>query len=372
MDKIESKYLQAVELIKTAILQSQYNAIRLANQEQLKLYFGIGRYISENSRIGYWGTGALEFISSQLKNDLPGLMGFGVTSLKNMRKFYEAWASLEDKSASALADLQNTDTDIVEIRQVELPNSAGFPLSEFLAVPFTQHIRIIEGAKDREERLFYIRLTAMSHLSEKAVIKSIKEDDYHHSGSLPNNFLTTIPDAKSARRALRAFKDEYLLDFINTEELDAGDIEDVDERVLEQEIVDNIRDFILRSGQDFLFYKNQYTVDVKGHTFKIDLLFYNRELGSLVAVELKRGPFKTAYLGQLNSYLTVLDDYVRKPNENPSIGLILCKSADKAIVEYLIKDYNKPMGVATFRAKEDMPEKFQKALPDIEELKKLL
>lgn len=137
MDKIESKYLQAVELIKTAILQSQYNAIRLANQEQLKLYFGIGRYISENSRTGYWGTGALEFISSQLKNDLPGLMGFGVTSLKNMRKFYEAWASLEDKSASALADLQNTDTDIVEIRQFHLPNSAGFPLSEFLAVPFT-------------------------------------------------------------------------------------------------------------------------------------------------------------------------------------------------------------------------------------------
>ena len=255
MDKIDPKYLQAVELIKTAILQSQYNAIRLANQEQLKLYFGIGRYISENSRTGYWGTGALEIISNQLKNDLPGLMGFGVTSLKNMRKFYEAWRNLESKSASALADLQITGKEAVKIRQVELPNSAGFPIGEFLAVPFTQHIRIIEGAKEREERLFYIRLTAISHLSEKAVIKSIKEDDYHHSGTLPNNFLNTIPDAKSARRALRAFKDEYLLDFINTEELDAGDIEDVDERVLENEIVDNIRDFILRFGQDFLFIK---------------------------------------------------------------------------------------------------------------------
>lgn len=221
MDKIEPKYLQAVELIKKAILQSQYNAIRLANQEQLKLYFGIGRYISENSRNVFWGTGAVEIISAQLKNDLPGLMGFGVTSLKNMRKFYEAWGELESKSASALADLQIAEKESVGIRQVELPNSEGFPLGEFLSVPFTQHIRIIEGAKEREERLFYIRLTAMSHLSEKAVIKSIKEDDYHHSGSLPNNFLTTIPDAKSARRALRAFKDEYLLDFINTEELDA-------------------------------------------------------------------------------------------------------------------------------------------------------
>ena len=372
MDKIEPKYIQAVELIKTAILQSQYNAIRLANQEQLKLYFGIGRYISENSRTGYWGTGALEIISNQLKNDLPGLMGFGVTSLKNMRKFYEAWASLEVKSATAGADLQNTEDEAIAIRQPELPNSAGFPIGEFLAVPFTHHIRILERVKDREERLYYIQLTALSHLSKEGIIKAIQDDEFHHRGALPNNFLTTIPDARSARRALRAFKDEYLLDFINTEELDAGDIEDVDERVLEKEIVDNIRDFILRFGQDFLFYKNQYTVEVKGHTFKIDLLFYNRELGSLVAVELKRGPFKTAYLGQLNSYLTVLDDYVRKPNENPSIGLILCKSADKAIVEYLVKDYNKPMGVATFRTREDMPEKFRKALPDIEELKKLL
>lgn len=372
MDKIDPKYLQAVELIKTAILQSQYNAIRLANQEQLKLYFGIGRYISESSRTGYWGTGALEIISNQLRNDLPGLMGFGVTNLKNMRKFYEAWASLEDKSATAVADLQNAEGGTIIIRQPELPNFGGFPLNEFLAVPFTHHIRILERVKDRDERLYYIQLTALSHLSKEGVIKAISDDEFHHRGKLPNNFLTTFPDTRSARRAIRAFKDEYLLDFINTEELDAGDIEDVDERVLEKEIVDNIRDFILRFGQDFIFIKNQYSVDVKGHTFKIDLLFFNRELNSLVAVELKRGPFKTAYLGQLNGYLTVLDDFVRKPHENPSIGLVLCKSADKSIVEYLIKDYNKPMGVATYQTKEELPEKFRKALPDIEELKKLL
>ena len=372
MEKIEHKYLQAVDLIKKAILQSQYNAIRLANQEQLKLYFSIGRYISENSRRGFWGSGALDIISVQLKNDLPGLMGFGVTSLKNMRKLYEAWSELEDKSASTLADLQNADIEAIEIRQAHLLNSVGVHLTEFLAVPFTQHIRIIEGVKERDERLFYILLTSMSHLTEKGVIKAIKEDEYHHRGSLPNNFLSTFPDIRSARRALRAFKDEYLLDFINIEELDAGDFEDVDEKVLENEIVENIRDFILRFGDDFLFIKNQYVVEVQGHAFKIDLLFFNRELNALVAVELKRGPFKTAYLGQLNGYLTVLDDYVRKSHENPSIGLVLCKSADKSIVEYLIKDYNKPMGVATYRAKEEMPEKFRDALPDIEELKKLL
>ena len=308
MDKIEPKYLQAVEHIKTAILQSQYSAVRLVNQEQLKLYLGIGRYISENSRSGLWGSGALDVISAQLKNDLPGLMGFGVSSLKNMRTFYEAWAMI--------------------IRQPQLANLDGFPMQEFFAVPFTHHLRILEKVKDRDER--------------------------------------------SARRAIRAFKDEYLLDFINVDELDVDDIEDVDEKVLEKEIVDNIRNFILRFGKDFLFVENQKVVEVKGHTFKIDLLFFNRELNALVAVELKRGTFKTSYLGQLNSYLTILDDYVRKSHENPSIGLVLCKSADKSIVEYLIKDYNKPMGVATYRTKEEMPERFRDALPDIDELKKLL
>ena len=372
MEKIEPKYIKAVEQIKTAILQSQYNAIRLANQEQLKLYFGIGRYISENSRSGAWGTSALDIIGAQLKNDLPGLMGFGVTSLKNMRKFYEAWSIIEDKSATVVADLKNAEDESLIIRQPELPNSNGFPLSDFFSVPFTHHIRILEKVKEWDARVFYIRQTALTHLSKEALIKAIDEDDFHHSGVLPNNFLTTIPDAPSARRAIRAFKDEYLLDFINVEELDAGDIEDVDERVLENKIVENIRDFILKFGKDFLFLQNQYTIDVKGHTFKVDLLFFNRELNALVAVELKRGPFKTAYLGQLNGYLTVLDDYVRKPHENPSIGLVLCKSADKSIVEYLIKDYNKPMGVATFRTREEMPEKFRNALPDIEELRKLL
>ena len=372
MDKIESKYIQAVELIKKAILQSQYNAVRLANQEQLKLYLSIGRYISENSRSGFWGTGALEIISARLKNDLPGLMGFGVSSLKNMRIFYEAWTTLDEKSPTAIGDLQTSKDEPIIIRQPQLSNLDGFPMQEFFAVPFTHHIRILEKVKGRDERIYYIQRTALSHLTKDALLKAISADEYHHRGTLPNNFLTTIPDVRSARRAIRAFKDEYLLDFINVEELDADDIEDVDEKVLEKKIVDNIREFILKFGKDFLFVDSQNVVEVKDHIFKIDLLFFNRELNALVAVELKRGPFKTAYLGQLNGYLTVLDDFVRKPHKNPSIGLVLCKSADKSIVEYLIKDYNKPMGVATYRTKEEMPEKFRKALPDIEDLKKLL
>ena len=273
---MDQKYILAVEQIKSAILKSQYSAIRLANQEQLKLYFSIGKYISENSRNGYWGSGALGIISNRLKQDLPGLMGFGLSSLKNMRLFYESWSMLEDKSPTAVGDLQNTDNSDSTIRQGHLANLLTMSADTFLAVPFTQHIRIIEGVKGIDERIFYIQQTYAYHLTEKGVIKAIKEDTYKHIGALPNNFIDTIPDAKSARRAIRAFKDEYLLDFINTEELDAGDIEDVDERVLENLIVENIRDFILKFGKDFLFVGNQYRVDVQGHAFIIDLLLSPR------------------------------------------------------------------------------------------------
>lgn len=169
-----------------------------------------------------------------------------------------------------------------------------------------------------------------------------------------------------------AFKDEYLLDFINVEELGARDIEEVNENLVEQTIVNNIKQFILRVGKDFLFIGNQYIITVGGHDHKIDLLFFNRELDCLVAFELKTGVFKNIYLGELNGYLHLLDDYVRKPHENPSIGIVLCKDADQAYVEYMIQDYDKPMGVATYKTATDMPERLRNALPNQDDLIKLL
>ncbi len=164
------------------------------------------------------------------------------------------------------------------------------------------------------------------------------------------------------------FKDEYLLDFMNTEELDARDLEDVDERVMENRIVQNIKNFIMTFGRDFAFVGNQYHLEKLGHDLYPDLLFYNRELACLVAVELKCGDFKPAYLGQLSAYLRVLDDEVKKPFENPSIGIVLCKNADKTFVEYLIQGYENPMGVATYKTKEDV----MKLLPSKEDLQRLL
>lgn len=384
---LETKCTIAVKTIKTAILQSQYQAVKLINKEQLALYYGVGRYISQNSRNGYWGTGAIAYISDRLQNELPGLRGFSERNLKNMRTFYEEWQILDTNSAVTTAELQNIDykgnyvpvNDLITLknevegfRQLQLPNFKDLSIEEFFKIGFTHHTEILSQVKTLEERCFYIHLCATELLRVDTLKKLMKEDIYHKQGSLPNNFMEKLPTVEFARRAILAFKDEYLLDFINVEELGARDIEDVDERIVENKIVQNIKNFIMTFGRDFTFVGNQYRVEALEHTHIIDLLFFNRELSSLVAIELKTGPFKTAYLGQLNMYLRVLDDFVRKPNENPSIGIIFCKSADKAYVEYAVRDYDKPMGVATYKTATDMPERLRKALPDIEELKKLL
>lgn len=369
------EYRIAAQTIKTAILQSQYKAAKLVNSELLALYFGIGRYISSHSRVGHWGTGAITYISNRLQKDLPGLRGFSERNLKNMRTFYEEWQILDSNSAIATADIQlvdNREQETAEIRQLELPKFKNFPIEDFLKIGFTHHSVILSQVKSTEERLFYIKLCANELLKVDTLKKMIKENIFKNRGTLPNNFIDKLPTYELAKKAILSFKDEYLLDFINVEELGVRDIEDVDERVVENKIVQNIKNFIMTFGRDFTFVGNQFRVEALGHTHIIDLLFFNRELSSLVAIELKTGPFKTAYLGQLNMYLRVLDDFVRKPNENPSIGIVLCKSADKAYAEYAVRDYDKPIGVATFKTISDMPEKLRKALPDVEDLKKLL
>ena len=318
--------------------------------------------------------------------ELPGLRGFSETNLRLMRMFYEEWDMLDYNSSVATDELQNSENETgtnssvvtdelketAEIRQLQLTNFKDFPVEAFFKIGFTHHTAILSQVKTTEERYFYIELCANEYLKVDTLKKLMKEDIYHNQGSFPNNFMAKLPTSEFARRAILAFKDEYILDFINVEELGARDVEDVDERIVENKIVQNIKNFIMTFGRDFTFVGNQFRVEALGHIHIIDLLFFNRELSSLVAIELKTGPFKTAYLGQLNMYLRVLDDFVRKPNENPSIGIVLCKSADKAYVEYAVRDYDKPMGVATYKTASDMPERLRNALPDMEELKKLL
>jgi len=366
-----SNIKEAVKVLKQAILESQQRAALHTNRELLSLYFGIGRYVSENSRNGFWGTGAIEAISSQLQREMPGLKGFSARSMKNMRQFFEIWDPYINRQPVA-ADLQDASSTVksdILLSVNRQPAAAEINQQEFLGIGFSHHIEILNKTQTLEERLFYIHLAYTARWNKYVLRDHLKADVFHHSGKLPNNFLATIPKAKQAINTLMAFKDEYLLDFINVEELDAGSPDDVDEKVIEHAIVDHIRDFILTFGHDFIFIGNQYALTAVDHNLFIDLLFFNRELNALVAVELKTGDFKPAYLGQLQLYMQALDDTVKKTHENPSVGIVLCKSADKAFVEYAVRDYNKPMGVATYKTADEMPEKIKKALPDIDALR---
>lgn len=361
-DKLTPQYNNAVKQIKTAILQSQAKALASVNQEQLALYFGIGRYISQNSRSGFWGKDAIETISRQLSAEMPGLRGFSPRNLRNMRIFYEQWMVFDTNLADASAKLE-------ENSNILIPKTiANIPLAAFFSIGFSHHIMILSKTKSLEERKFYIQLCADLILSHEALERKISEDAYHNQGKMTNNFVNTMPDYKQAFRAIQMFKDSYLLDYINTEQLEQRE-EDIDERVIENEIVHNIRNFIMTFGKGFSFIGSQVHYDKLGHDHWVDLLFFNRILRSLVVVELKKGTFKPSYLGQLSHYLHVLDDEERLEGENPPVGIILCKDADRTFVEYVLQDYQRPMGVATYHTRQ---KKLMELLPDEKEMKKLL
>ena len=369
------QYKQAVSDIKGAILQSQYRAAKLVTGEQLSLYFGIGGYISYHTRQEKWGTSAIDRISEQLRRELPGLRGFSTRSIRNMRVFYEYWAQylIWQPSAAKLQVVENDnviDVDAFSLQKWQ-PMAAEINREDFLGVSFSHHMEILQKTKDIQEVLFYIHQTVLHKWDKYDLRNHLKANLYAVQKEAPNNFLQTMP-VNNARKAIGMFKDEYLLDFINVEEMEVDKPDDVDERVVEQAIVRNIKKFIMTFGRDFAYIGNQFHLEIYTQELFPDLLFFNRELNCMVVVELKKGAFKPGYIGQLQTYMKVLDDKVRKPHVNPTIGILLYKSADKAFVEYVIRDYNHPMGVATYKTADDMDEALRKALPDIDEMRKLL
>lgn len=313
----KEKLANAVQVIKDAILQSQQRALGAVNQEQLALYYGIGRYVSANTRTKNWGKGFIEGISEQLRKELPGLRGFSARNLRNMRTFYEEWqilespnlavwtAKLENDKQNSLVET-NKDSKLAvptaeiqgknEIRQLQLTISPDFPIAAFFSLSFTHHTAILSNVKSYEERKFYIQFAVDYKVKCEDLEQLMKDDLYNHQGSLPNNFRRTIPDQLQAYRAITMFKDEYLLDYINTEELFVRD-KDRDERVIEQCIINNVKDFIMTFGRDFTFVGNQYHLEKFGIEQFPDLLFFNRELSALVCVELKDGHSKLLIWG---------------------------------------------------------------------------
>ncbi len=239
-------------------------------------------------------------------------------------------------------------------------------IEKFLKLGFSSHYEIIEKVKNVDARIFYITKSAQEFWSVRTLRYYLKNNLYQNTAQLPNNFETTL-QSQNKEKALASFRDHYLLDFIRISEDDEGD-----ERLLENEIVLNIKKFIMSLGSDFSFIGNQYRLIVDDDEYFIDLLFYNRTLQALVAFELKAGKFKPEYLGKMNFYLSALDEYVKKEHEKPSIGIILCKEKKNKTVEFSFRDYNKAMGVATYNTSKKLPKKYQNILPDAETLMSLM
>lgn len=389
----DNNYLQVVQQIKTAILKSRYEAAALANKELLKLYFGIGQYVSFHSRNKNWGKGAIDSISSLLQQELHGLRGFSATNIKNMRLFYEGWEcmqpflvdekvplfhfsqeELNQQLPSAELNSLNRQLPIADlneaslIRQLPTDELQNEFLGLFLKNGFTHHIAILNNTKNIEERIFYIQRTATEFWNNMTLKHHLKSNLYQRQGKLAHNFQTTLSENSFRQKALMAFKDEMLLDFINIEDAD----EEPNERVLENAIVQNIKKFIMALGSEFSFIGNQHRLIIEDEEYFIDLLFFNRKIQSLVAIELKKGKFKAEYVGKMNLYLSALDEMVKQPHENPSIGIILCKEKNNKIVEFAFRDTSKPMGVVTYKTYNDLPEAYKNILPDTETLKGLL
>ena len=379
-----------VKTLKTLILRSRYVAARQANSEMLKLYFVIGAYVSEHSRKGKWGTGVIEAISEQLSKELPGLRGFSARNIRYMRDFFEEWTPLSilQPVVAKLGSGQNgncqpvaseiwqplaakLENGTLEIRQSAADELGQFDRGAFLSIGFTHHIIIISKCKTLEERLFYIRRCAAGFWSKDALKRHLAANEYATEGHAVNNFALTIPDDKQVGRAVQAFRSEYLLDFVNIVDLNETE-EERDEPEWMLEMVMKVKDLINALGDDFCFMNVKKRFVVEDEEFYSDLVFYHRALKCMVAIELKKGKFKPAYLSQLSFYLSCLDKYVKRDDENPSIGLVLCHEMKRGVVELAVRDMAHPVGVATYRTSADVPDEYKVLTPLLEGAKALL
>ena len=371
MNIVPRDFAAAVKDIKLAILQSRARAAHASNVEALKLYFYVGSYISKKTRTAKWGSGAIDALSNRLQVELPGLRGFSSASIRKMRLFFEAWAEcLEIRSLSTneLAIVPITTKRSSSTNELSVDDAAAF-----LSVGFTHHVAIFMAVKRMEDRLYYIRRCARECMSVAELEGILAAKEHLHVGSLVNNFSKVLSPMALATRAVRSFRDEYLLELVNLDNVDVVHDQDVDERVLSKSLVANIEKTIQAlGGDDFCFMGREKRLVYSGEEFFIDLLFYHRGLRAIVAVELKMGKFRPSYLGQLEFYLSALDELMKKPNENPSIGLLLCEKMNKGVVEFAVRDKSKPLGIATYKTLKTIPKHYRSLAPVIEGVRREL
>lgn len=311
--------------IKRKVREAQYAALKAVNVELLRLYWDIGKSISEKQAKS-WGKAVVPTLSAELQQEFPGVGGFSERNLWLMAQFYTEYQTLE-----------NMQPMVAEIS-------------------WTKHIVILTKCKDVQERQFYILSTKKFGWTKNVLIHQIENKTYEKYLLNQTNFDNTLPENIKNQAAL-AVKDEYTFDFLELSD-------EHSERELENALVQNIRNFLLEMGHQFTFLGNQFKVEVDGKEFFIDLLLYHRQLQCLVAIELKIGEFLPEYKGKMEFCLTLLNDKVKLPNEKDSIGIIICKEKNRTIVEYSLKTSNQPIGVATYNTSTLLPKDYQKLLPD--------
>ena len=326
-----SKYISVVENIKREIKAAQYRAAIHANVDMLLLYHDIGCVINEHK---FWGNRFIDNLATDIRIDFPESKGYSVRNLKYMAKFAETYPNRE------------------------------FVQTVSAQIPWSHNIAIIEKVKDPEQRIWYIQKTAENGWSHNVLIHQIESGLYQRQVLVDkvSNFESRLPSPQS-ELAAQTMKDPYVFDFIPFRE-------EMLERDIEQALVRDVTKLLLELGTGFAFLGNQYHLNVGGDDFYIDLLFYNLNLRCYVVIELKTGDFKPEYAGQLNFYLSAVDGILKKEEDNPSIGLLLCKSKNNLVAEYSLKDISKPIGVSEYKVTSSLPNALEEQLPSVEDILK--
>lgn len=311
--------------IKTKVREAQYAALQAVNVELIRLYWEIGKSITEK-QVKSWGKAVVPTLSAELQQEFPGVGGFSTTNLWLMAQFYDEY---------------HTDENLQPL------------VGE---ISWTKHTLILNKCKDSQERRFYILSTKKFGWTKNVLVHQIENKTYEKYLLNQTNFDSTLPE-NVKNQAVLAVKDEYTFDFLEFSD-------EHSERQLENALVQNIRNFLLEMGHQFTFVGNQFKVEVDEKEYFIDLLLYHRQLQCLVAIELKIGEFLPEYKGKMEFYLTLLNEKVKLPNEKDSIGIIICKEKNRTVVEYSLKTSNQPIGVATYNTSTLLPKDYQKLLPD--------
>ena len=331
--KIE-KYAELIGDIKQRIRSAQYNALKAVNREMIELYWDIGEIIVTRQQEESWGKSVVETIAHDIREEFPRITGFSARNMWRMRDFYLTYASNEKLS----------------------------PL--VTEIGWSHNLVILTKCKDDLEREFYIRMTRKYGWTRNVLTHQVENQSYEKTLLNQTNFHQNLPEHLKDQAAL-AVRDEYMFDF-----LELGD--EHTERELEQALISKIDTFLRQMGGMFAFLGSQYRIELNGKEFFIDLLLYHRRLKCLVAIDLKVGEFKPEYVGKMQFYLAILNDKIRLEDENPSIGIILCKSKDKTFVEYTLKESDRPIGVATYRTMSSLPSELEGELPSPEDIIQLL